>query len=137
MRSTIAVLKIQDMQAFYCGNLGQAERHGRPAHPTADRQTGIPGRQRRERLRDGATAFREAWTAIKARSTDTVLAVGVEKMSSAYSAAGGAGGIPKEGLFARAPCRPCLRSGHGAHTSVRYDLRQFAKVSVKTTTTRP
>ena len=46
-------LTIQDMQALFCGNLGQGERDGRPTHPAADWPDRDTGRQLRERVRHG------------------------------------------------------------------------------------
>ena len=51
-------------------------------------------------VQQGATAFREGWTAIKAGLYDVVLAVGVEQMGSGLlGGSGGGEGIPKEGLI--------------------------------------
>jgi len=44
-------------------------------------QTGIPVVNCTNACATGATAFREAWIAIKAGLYDTVLSVGVEKMA--------------------------------------------------------
>ena len=44
-------LKIQDMQAFYCGNLGQASGMVGQRILQQIGQTGIPGGQRRKRVR--------------------------------------------------------------------------------------
>ena len=63
-------------------------------------QTGIPVVNCSNACATGATAFREAWTSIKAGLYDVVLAVGVEQMGTGLlGGAGGGAGIPKEGLL--------------------------------------
>ena len=64
-------------------------------------QTGIPVVNCANACATGATAFREAWMAIKAGVYDLVLAVGVEKMGSGLLGGGGGGGGHPEGGPAR------------------------------------
>src|SRR5512145_3093863 len=75
-------LKIQDMQALYCGNLGQASGMVGQRILQQIGQTGIPVVNCANACATGATAFREAWMAIKAGVYDTLLAMGVEKMNA-------------------------------------------------------
>jgi hypothetical protein len=101
-------LKIQDMEALYCGNLGQAERHGRPAHPAADRPDRHSRGQLRQRLRHRRHRVPRGWMAIKAGLYDLVLAVGVEQMGKpACSAARRRRASRRKACSAPAPCRRC------------------------------
>jgi acetyl-CoA acetyltransferase len=107
-----AGLSIQDMQALYCGNLGQSSAMVGQRILQEIGQTGIPVVNFSNACATGATAFREAWTSIKADLYDVVLAVGVEQMGKGLlGGAGGGKGIPKEGLLGSgtmpaAPNRP-------------------------------
>jgi len=125
-------LKIQDMQAFYCGNLGQASGMVGQRILQQIGQTGIPVVNVANACATGATAFREAWTAVKAGLYDTVLAVGVEKMSSGLLGGGGSGGISREGLLGSGTM-PAVFAEAGMEHSRKYGttFEQFAKVSVK------
>jgi acetyl-CoA acetyltransferase len=121
------------MQALYCGNLGQA--NGMVGQRILQQigQTGIPVVNCANACATGATAFREAWTSIKAGLYDTVLAIGVEKMNAGLlGGGGGAVGIPKEGLFGSGTM-PAVFAEAGLEHSRRYGttFEQFAKVSVK------
>ncbi|MCG8591902.1 MAG: thiolase family protein, partial [Proteobacteria bacterium] len=95
-----AGLKIQDMQALYCGNLYQASAMVGQRILQEIGQTGVPVVNCANACATGATAFREGWTAVKAGIYDLVLVVGVEQMGKAGLLGGGGGGkgIPKEGL---------------------------------------
>ena len=73
-------LTIQDMQALYSGNLGQASGMVGQRLLQEIGQTGIPVVNVANACATGATAFREAWASIKAGLYDTVLAVGVEQV---------------------------------------------------------
>ena len=75
-----AGLGIQDMQALYCGNLGQANAMVGQRILQEIGQTGMPVVNVANACATGATAFREAWMSIKAGMYDVVLAVGVEQM---------------------------------------------------------
>ena len=95
-----AGLKIQDMQALYCGNLGQANAMVGQRILQEIGQTGISVVNCANACATGATAFREAWMSIKAGVFDCVLAVGVEQMGRGLLGGGGGGsGISKEGLL--------------------------------------
>jgi acetyl-CoA acetyltransferase len=126
-------LKIQDMEALYCGNLGQANAMVGQRVLQQIGQTGIPVVNCANACATGATAFREAWMAIKAGVYDLVLAVGVEKMGGGLlGGAGGGTGIPKEGLLGSGTM-PAVFAEAGMEHSRKYGttFEQFAKVSVK------
>src|SRR5215470_6731983 len=95
-----AGLKIQDMEALYCGNLYQANAMVGQRILQEIGQTGITVVNCANACATGATAFREGWTAIKAGLYDLVLCVGVEQMGKGLlGGPGGSKGIPKEGLL--------------------------------------
>jgi acetyl-CoA acyltransferase len=126
-------LKIQQMEALYCGNLGQANAMVGQRVLQQIGQTGIPVVNCANACATGATAFREAWMAIKAGVYDLVLAVGVEKMGGGLlGGAGGGTGIPKEGLLGSGTM-PAVFAEAGMEHTRKYgtSFEQFAKVSVK------
>jgi acetyl-CoA acetyltransferase len=126
-------LKIQQMEALYCGNLGQASAMVGQRILQQIGQTGIPVVNCANACATGATAFREAWMSIKAGVYDVVLAVGVEKMGAGLlGGAGGAVGIPKEGLLGSGT-KPAVFAEAGQEHSRKYGttFAQFAKVAVK------
>ena len=128
-----AGMKIQDMQALFCGNLGQAS--GMVGQRVLQQigQTGIPVVNVSNACATGATAFREAWMAIKADVYDVVLAVGVEQMGKGLLGGSGGGvGIPREGLLGSGTM-PAVFAEAGMEHSRKYgtSFEQFAKVSVK------
>ena len=128
-----AGLKIQDMQALYCGNLGQASAMVGQRILQQIGQTGIGVVNCSNACATGATAFREAWMSIKAGVNDVVLAVGVEQMGKGLlGGAGGGVGIPKEGLLGSGTM-PCVFAEAGMEHSRKHGttFEQFAKVSVK------
>ena len=126
-------LTIQDMQALYCGNLGQASAMVGQRILQEIGQTGMPVVNCANACATGATAFREAWTSIKADLYDVVLAVGVEQMGKGLLGGTGAGkGIPKEGLLGSGTM-PAVFAEAGMEHSRKYGttFEQFAKISVK------
>jgi acetyl-CoA acetyltransferase len=127
-----AGLKIQQMEALYCGNLYQASAMVGQRILQEIGQTGIPVVNTANACATGATAFREAWMAIKAGAYDVVLAVGVEQMSAGLLGGGAGKGIPKEGLLGSATM-PAVFAEAGMEHARRYGttFAQFAKVSVK------
>ena len=128
-----AGLKIQDMEALYCGNLGQASAMVGQRVLQEIGQTGIPVVNCANACATGATAFREAWMSVKAGVYDLVLAVGVEQMGRGLlGGAGGAKGIPKEGLLGSGTM-PAVFAEAGMEHARKYGttFEQFAKVSVK------
>ena len=128
-----AGLTIQDMQALYCGNLGQASAMVGQRILQEIGQTGIGVVNCANACATGATAFREAWMSIKAGVNDVVLAVGVEQMGKGLlGGGGGASGISKEGLLGSGTM-PAVFAEAGMEHSRNYGttFEQFAKVSVK------
>ncbi len=129
-----AGLKIQDMEALYCGNLMQASGMVGQRILQQIGQTGIPVVNTANACATGATAFREGWAAVKAGLYDVVLVVGVEQMGKAglLGGAGGATGIPKEGLLGSGTM-PAVFAEAGMEHARKYGttFQQFAKVSVK------
>ena len=126
-------LKIQQMEALYCGNLGQANAMVGQRVLQQIGQTGVPVVNCANACATGATAFREAWMSVKAGVYDCVLAVGVEKMGAGLlGGAGGATGIPKEGLLGSGTM-PAVFAEAGMEHSRKYGttFAQFAKVAVK------
>ncbi len=126
-------LTIHDIQALYSGNLGQASGMVGQRILQEIGQTGIPVVNVANACATGATAFREAWTGVKAGLYDCVLAVGVEQMGKGLlGGAGGAKGISKEGLFGSGTM-PAVFAEAGMEHTRKYGttFEQFAKVSVK------
>ena len=128
-----AGLTIQQMQALYCGNLGEATAMvgQRILHQIG--QTGVPVVNCANACATGATAFREAWISIKAGLYDLVLAVGVEQMGRGLLGGGAKGnGISAEGLLGSGTM-PAVFGEAGLEHSRKYGttFEQFAKVSVK------
>jgi acetyl-CoA acyltransferase len=128
-----AGLKIQQMEALYCGNLYQAGAMVGQRILQEIGQTGIPVVNTANACATGATAFREGWMAVKAGVYDLVIAVGVEVMAKGLLGGGGGGqGIPKEGLLGSG-LMPAVFAEAGMEHSRKYGttFEQFAKVSVK------
>jgi acetyl-CoA acyltransferase len=128
-----AGLTIKDMEALYCGNLGQANAMVGQRLLQEIGQTGIGVVNCANACATGATAFREAWMSIKAGVHDVVLAVGVEQMGKGLlGGAGGGTGIPKEGLLGSGTM-PAVFAEAGMEHTRKYGttFEQFAKVSVK------
>ena len=126
-------LHIQDMEALYCGNLGQASAMVGQRVLQEIGQTGIPVVNVSNACATGATAFREAWASVKAGLYDCVLAVGVEQMGKGLlGGAGGKTGIPKEGLLGSGTM-PAVFAEAGMEHARKHGttFEQFAKVSVK------
>jgi acetyl-CoA acetyltransferase len=129
-----AGLKIQDMQALYCGNLMQANAMVGQRILQEIGQTGIPVVNTANACATGATAFREGWMAIRAGVYDAVLIVGVEQMGKAglLGGPGGGRGIPREGLLGSGTM-PAVFAEAGMEHARKYgtSFAQFAKVAVK------
>ncbi len=126
-------LTIHDMQAMYCGNLGQASAMVGQRILQEIGQTGMPVVNVSNACATGATAFREGWAAVKAGLYDLVLCVGVEQMGKGLlGGAGGGTGIPKEGLLGSGTM-PAVFAEAGMEHARKYGttFEQFAKVSVK------
>tara|TARA_Y100000588_G_scaffold203542_1_gene217369 strand:- start:7994 stop:9136 length:1143 start_codon:yes stop_codon:yes gene_type:complete len=128
-----AGLTIEDMEALYCGNLGQSSGMVGQRILQEIGQTGMPVVNCANACATGATAFREAWTSIKAGLYDVVLAVGVEQMGKGLlGGTGGGKGIPKEGLLGSGTM-PAVFAEAGMEHSRNHGttFEQFAKISVK------
>ena len=129
-----AGVKIQDVEALYCGNLMQASGMVGQRILQEIGQTGIPVTNSANACATGATALRGAWMSIKAGVYDLVLVVGVEQLGRAglLGGAGGGGGIPKEGLLGSG-LMPAVFAEAGMEHARKYGttFEQFAKISVK------
>jgi len=128
-----AGLTIQDIEALYSGNLGQAAAMVGQRILAEIGQTGIPVVNCANACATGATAFREGWMSIKAGIYDMVLCVGTEQMGKGLlGGAGGGKGIPTEGLLGSGTM-PAVFAEAGMEHQRKYGttFEQFAKVSVK------
>jgi len=128
-----AGLTIQDIEAMWCGNLVQAGNMVGQQILQQIGMTGIPVVNCANACATGATAFRDAWLAVKAGAYDVVLAVGVEQMGKGLlGGPGGSRGISKEGLLG-SMTMPAIFAEAGMEHSRKYGttFEQFAKVSVK------
>src|SRR5499426_4763164 len=129
-----AGVKIQDIEALYCGNHMQASGMVGQRILQEIGQTGIPVTNSANACATGATALRGAWMSIKAGVYDLVLVVGVEQLGKAglLGGAGGGGGIPKEGILGSG-LMPAVFAEAGMEHARKYGttFEQFAKVSVK------
>ncbi|MEE8399146.1 MAG: thiolase family protein [Desulfobacterales bacterium] len=128
-----AGLKIQDMEMLACGNLGQASGMVGQRILGLIGQTGIAVVNTANACATGATAFREAWMAVKAGVCDVALAVGVEQMGRGLlGGAGGGAGISPEGLLGSGTMPAVFAEAGMEHTRKHgTTFEQFAKVSVK------
>lgn len=128
-----ANVSIMDIEGLWCGNLMQASSMVGQQVLQQIGQTGIPVVNCANACATGATAFRDAWLAVKAGVYDLVLAVGVEQMGKGLlGGAGGKKGIPKEGLLGSGTM-PAIFAEAGMEHARKYGttFEQFAKVSVK------
>lgn len=126
-------LSIRDIQAFYCGNQGQAGACVGQRIAKEIGQTGIPIVNVANACATGATAFRDAWLAIKSGLYDVVLALGVEQMGKGMlGGAGPAEGISPEGILG-SYSMPAVFAHMGMEHARKYGttFEQFARVSVK------
>jgi acetyl-CoA acetyltransferase len=128
-----AGLTIGDMQAVYCGNLGQANAAVGQRILQLIGQTGVPVFNCANACATGATAFRLGWAEIKAGLRDLVLCVGVEQMGKGLL--GGdrkVDGISTEGLLGSGTM-PTIFSTLGMEHTRKWGttFAQFAGVSVK------
>ena len=125
-------LSITDVQAVYSGNCSETMVGQRTLQLIG--QTGVPVVNVTNACATGATAFREAWIAIKAGLYDIVLAIGSEKMGKGMLVPKNSGGtpIPSEGL-AGSNTMPAVFAQMGMEHSRAHGttFEQFARVSVK------
>ncbi|MDD9946146.1 MAG: hypothetical protein OXU20_34190 [Myxococcales bacterium] len=127
-----AGLTIDQVQALYCANLGQANAMVGQRILREIGQTGIPVVNCANACAAGATAFREAWISVKAGLYDIVLAVGVEQMGRGLLGGNRADGISTEGLLGSATM-PAVFAEAGMEHARKHGttFEQFARVSVK------
>jgi len=128
-----AGLGIRDMQALYCGNVGEANRSVGQRILQQIGQTGIPVVNTANACATGATAFREGWIGIKSGLYDLVLCIGVEQMGRGLLGGGSSyAGVPTEGLVGSGTM-PSMFASLGMEHSRKYGttFEQFARVSVK------
>ena len=106
-----AGVSIQDIEAFWSGNLLEAGSMVGQQILQQIGQTGIPVVNCANACATGATAFRDAWLSIKAGVYDLVLAVGVEQMGKGLlgGAGGGRGDLHAYLRRDRRPARPDRR----------------------------
>lgn len=125
-------LGIGDMQAVYSGNCGETMVGQRMLQLIG--QTGVPVVNVTNACATGATAFREAYIAIKAGMYDLALAVGSEKMERGMLVRKNRAGeaVPSEGL-AGSGTMPAVFAEMGQEHARKYGTTpaQFAQVSVK------
>lgn len=125
-------LAIGDVQAVYSGNCSETMVGQRMLQLIG--QTGVPVVNVTNACATGATAFREAWTAIKAGLYDIALAVGSEKMGKGMLVRRATAGeaVPSEGLIGSSTM-PAVFAQVGLEHSRAYGttFEQFARVSVK------
>ncbi len=127
-----AGLSIKDIEAVYSGNCGETMVGQRMLQLIG--QTGVPVVNVTNACATGATAFREAWIAIKAGICDVALAVGSEKMGKGMLVRKNRAGeaIPSEGLVGSGTM-PAVFAEMGMEHARAYGTtpEQFAQVSVK------
>lgn len=123
---------ITDVQAIYAGTCNGTMMGQRMLHYIG--QTGVPIVNVTNACATGATAFREAWIAIKSGLYDTCLAVGAEKMGKGILVPKNSGGtaIPTEGLLGSG-LMPSVFAKMGMEHTRKYGttFEQFARVSEK------
>ncbi len=126
-----AGLTINDMQAFYCGNLLQSMNLIGQRILGEIGMTGIPVSNVANACATGATAFREGVIAVKSGMCDLVLAVGVEQLGKGLLG-GTSGNFNPEGIFGSFS-NPALFAEIGMEHAAKYGttFEQFAKVAVK------
>lgn len=123
-------LSIDRMQALYCGNVMNAYSMIGQQMLALIGQTGMPVTNVANACATGATAFRDAYLAVRSGEHDLVLAVGVEQMGKGLI--GGGRGISTEGILGSGT-NPTMFAEIGMEHSRLYGttFEQFAKVSVK------
>jgi len=128
-----AGLVIGDIQALYCGNVGEANRSLGQRVLRHVGQTGIPVVNTANACASGATAFREGWIAVKSGLYDLVLCIGIEQMGRGLLGGGASHmGVPTEGVVGSGTM-PSMFATLGVEHMRKHGttFEQFAKVSVK------
>jgi acetyl-CoA acetyltransferase len=125
-------LGVRDIQIMYCGTVfGAYEMSGQSIMKEIG-GGGIPVTNIVNACASGASAFRDAWLAVKSGEYDVALAVGVEKTPKGLLGGGAQTGIPLEGLFGSASM-PAVFAESGMEHAAKYGttFAQFAKAAVK------
>jgi acetyl-CoA acyltransferase len=127
-----AGMTIHDAQALYSGNLLRANDTIGQRILGQIGQTGIPVVNVANACATGATAFREAYAAVKAGMVDIALVVGSEQMGKGLLGAPSQTGIPTEGLLGSG-LMPAIFAESGTAYMAEYGatFEDFALVSVK------
>jgi acetyl-CoA acyltransferase len=127
-----AGLSIRDVQTLYCASAFTAGAGMGQQVLRQIGQTGIPVVNVSNACASGATAFREAFIAIKSGLYDVALAVGVEKNPYGLIASGTSNGPSPEGLFGSGTM-PAVFAEAGMVHAEKYGttIEQFAQVAVK------
>jgi len=125
-------LGIRDMHALWCGNLYQASAMVGQRLLREIGMTGIPVVNVANACATGATAFREAWLALRAGACELALAVGVEQMGKGMLGGLETGGFVAEGVIG-SDTTPAMFALIGQEHTRRHGttFEQFAKVAVK------
>ena len=130
-------LSVRELQALYCGNVGEASEMVGQRILRHVGQSGIPVVNSANGCATGATAFREAWTSVKAGLYDLVLAVGVEQVRVEEIGVNPTCGVPADRLSAEGllgsytPAAIFAEAGMEHTKKYGTTLEQFAKVAVK------
>ncbi len=128
-----AGLSIHDVQALYCGNLLRANDTIGQRVLRHIGQTGMPVVNVANACATGATAFREAYVAVRAGMFDVALVVGCESMGKTGLLGGGSKkGIATEGLLGSG-LMPAIFAESGMAYAAEHGatFEDFALVSVK------
>jgi acetyl-CoA acyltransferase len=127
-----AGMTIQDIQAVYSGNLLRANDTVGQRILGQIGQTGVPVVNVANACATGATAFREAYAAVRAGLCDIALVVGSEQMGKGLLGGAGGTGIPTEGLLGSG-LMPAIFAESGTAYMAEHGatFEDFALVSVK------
>jgi acetyl-CoA acetyltransferase len=127
-----AGLTVKDVNAVFCSNLFQANGNMGQQILKQIGMIGVPVTNVANACASGATAFREAFAAVKAGLADVALAVGVEMNPKGMLEVGGGGGLSPEGYMGSGSM-PAVFAEAGMAHQAKYGttFEQFAKVSVK------
>ncbi len=125
-------LSARGIQIAYCGTVFGAYDMSGQSIVREIGASGIPVTNIVNACASGASAFREAWLAVKSGEYDVALAVGVEKTPKGMLGGGAESAIPLEGLFGSASM-PAVFAEAGMEHAAKHGttFAQFAQVSVK------
>jgi len=123
-----AGLGIRDMQALYCGNVGEANRERWSARHAASGPDRDCGGQHGQCLRDGSHSVPGGMDCDQIGLYDLILCIGVEKMGRGLLGGGASyAGVPTEGLVGRDDAIDVCLARHGAYPQIRHHLRAVRK----------